>query len=121
MDALIREQRWDDAQRALDEANALVQRYDERLYYPELLLQQATVAAARGDRTRARHCRETAVHEARASAALYAEIKAHIALVEGDASTPADVDALRDAYARLTESFDTPVTRRARALLDARA
>jgi hypothetical protein len=109
--------RWDDAQAALDEADAYVERLGERLFVAELRLLEARVALGRGDPTRARRVLEAALPEVREKQALGAELKLLVALAELPKATKKELACLRAAYDRLTEGFDTPLAHRARELL----
>ncbi|MCW5635154.1 MAG: AAA family ATPase [Rubrivivax sp.] len=117
-EALLMQSLWDEAEATLDEAQVLVDRFEERLWVTELLLQRARVAAGRGDAAGERRHVLEALAEARRAAAPGAGLKAAVALASlGDASA-ADRETLREAYAQVTEGLDIPVCARARALLD---
>jgi DNA-binding winged helix-turn-helix (wHTH) protein len=122
VEAFIWEQRWDEALAALADADAIAARFGERLMVPKLRLLEARIAAARGDRSTARRALEAALHEARSTGALFSELRIALAPVaEWSDRTPSDVEALRAAYARMTEGLDTVICTRARAALAAAA
>jgi DNA-binding winged helix-turn-helix (wHTH) protein/tetratricopeptide (TPR) repeat protein len=116
-EAALLDDRYDAAQRHIDDALALSARIGEEGMLCDLLLLQARIAAARGEGDAARAWRERALAAARAEDALGWEINALVANAENPERTPADIAALAAAYARLTEGFDTFVAARARALL----
>jgi DNA-binding winged helix-turn-helix (wHTH) protein/tetratricopeptide (TPR) repeat protein len=118
-EALILQRRWDEAQATIDEANAVVERFGERLYVTELRLLQAQVAAGCGDEAGERREMEAALGEARSAGALGAELRASVALAERAERTSEDLANLRAVHARVSEGFDTPLVLRARKLLDA--
>jgi hypothetical protein len=117
VEAQLDEGRFDEAQSTLDEAMAIVQRFGERIYEPELLLLQARTHAGRGDSARARRAMETARDVARELGAPASELKALVALAEEPNASAADLAALRAARARFTEGFDAPACVRASELL----
>jgi tetratricopeptide (TPR) repeat protein len=116
-EALVLEQRWDEAEAALAEATAHAERFDERSFATEHALLGARIADGRGNRTLARELRVSAVETARRRHALWSELKARLALAAAADATPADVAALRATYASVAEGLDTRVCERARGLL----
>ena len=70
-EALIAAGDFDAAQAQLDEAFALVERHDERIYLPQLRLIEAAIARHRGDPDRAGGAIRSAIEEARAQGALW--------------------------------------------------
>jgi hypothetical protein len=120
-EGLVLAKRWDDAQAALDEANAYVERLGERLVVTELRVLEARIAVGRGDVAGARRILQAAVREPRESGALGAELKALLALAELPKATKRDRDALREGYGRLTEGFETRMARRIREQLSIEA
>ncbi|MBI5716893.1 MAG: AAA family ATPase [Burkholderiales bacterium] len=121
VEGLVALRRWDEAQKVLERAIDLVERFGERLWMTELLLLRARIEAGRGDGDGERRAIEAALREARAAGALGAELRAAVALAERAARTAADLATLRQVHARVTEGFDTPLWARASALLDGAA
>jgi DNA-binding winged helix-turn-helix (wHTH) protein/tetratricopeptide (TPR) repeat protein len=117
-EAALLDDQLDIAQRLIDDALTLSARISERGMLGDLLLMQARIAAARGDRDAARAWRERALAAAHAEEALGWEINTLVASAEDPERTPADLAALAACYARLTEGRDTLVAARARALLE---
>jgi hypothetical protein len=92
----------------------------DREYLPQLLLLDARIADALGERDRAREAMRQAIAEARSQEAPWLEMIALSALCERKDATAKDFAALRHLVDRLTEGLDTPPVAKARALLAAR-
>ena len=120
-EALIAAGDFDAAQAQLDEALALVERHDERIYLPQLRLIEAAIARHRSDPDRADGAIRSAIEEARAQGAPWSELLALVDLVEHAEPAADELAALAALVARLDEAQDTPVAIRARALLAGQA
>lgn len=116
-EALILASDWDAAQNQLNEALQLAERLSERAYLPQLLLLQARIDLAQNKPEAARTMMHAAVYEAREQQALWQELTALVALCEIDDPASEDFEALRVAYARLTEGVDTSLATKVRKLL----
>lgn len=79
-EALIVEERWQEAEVMLSEALRLVERLGEKTVLTELLILKARIAAGRGDSKAARHAIEEALGAARAEDALGCERKVLLAM-----------------------------------------
>ena len=119
-EALVRAGDWPAARKQLDEAMERASAIGEREYLPRLLLLDARIADALGERDRAREAVRQAIAEARSQEAPWLEMIALSALCERDDATAEDFAALRHVVDQLTEGLDTPPVARARALLAAR-
>lgn len=116
-EALMAAGDFDAAQAQLDEALALVEVHDERIYLPQLRLIEAAIARQRSDTDRASGAIRGAIEEARAQGASWSELLALVDLVEHAEPAAGEVAALAALVARLDEAQDTTVAIRARALL----
>ena len=116
-EAVISAGDFDAAQAQLDEALALVERHDERIYLPQLRLIDAAIARHQSDPDRADGAIRSAIEEARAQGAAWSELLALVDLVEHAEPAADDLAALDALVARLDEAQDMPVAIRARALL----
>jgi ATP/maltotriose-dependent transcriptional regulator MalT len=105
------------AQAALNEALAAVQKYSERIYLAPLLLTQAAIARARGERADSETAIRRAVAEARTQEASWFELRALLDLCETGAATDTDRRALAAVLERLPDAADTEAASRSRALL----
>jgi tetratricopeptide (TPR) repeat protein len=119
-EALARAEDWPAARRELDEAMHCADAIGERQYMTQLLLLDARIAEALGERDRARESVRKAIVEARAQEALWFELVSLSALCERTDATAKDFAELRRVVDQLTEGPDTPPVQRARALLKAR-
>ena len=119
-EALARAGDWVAARRELDEAMQCASATGGREYLTQLLLLDARIADALGERDRAREAIRQAIAEARSQEAPWLEMIALSALCEREDATGQDFAALRHVVDRLTEGLDTPPLARARALLEAR-
>jgi hypothetical protein len=116
-EAAIAGRDWAAARAHVDEALALAQRLGERGRVPDLLLLQGRIALGEGQRDAARSAMHTSLAEARAQEALGFELAALVGLCELDEAQPEELDALRDACARIEEGLDTALVGRAQELL----
>ena len=120
-EASILGRRFDDAQRAIEEAHAEMPVTGERVHEPELWRLEATLHIARGDTTAALASLARAISAARAGGALSFELRAATTLAEVLLSTGQRDEArstLEPVLARMTEGFGTPDLVRARATLE---
>ena len=118
-EALARAGDWVAARRELDEAMQCASAIGGREYLPQLLLLDARVADALGERDRAREAMRQAIAEARSQEAPWLEMIALSALCERDDATAEDFAALAQVVNQITEGLDTAPVARARALLKA--
>jgi len=109
---------WDAAQHELDNALEVANRIGERVYLPQLLVMQAAIARARGDRAAANAAIRRAIAEARAQEAPWLELMALIELCDCHGATAKDRRALAALVDQLPEAAATAAVARARALLD---
>ena len=84
-----------------------------------MLLLDARIADALGERDRAREAMRQAIAEARTQEAPWLEMLALSALCERDGATPEDFAALAQVVNQFTEGLDTAPVARARASLKA--
>ena len=106
------------AEEQLRQALEIVNTYGERIYLPQLLLTEASIARARGQRADADASIRRAIAEARAQGALWLELLALTELCEDATAAVDDHHALGALVARLSEGSDTPAISRAKALLE---
>jgi DNA-binding winged helix-turn-helix (wHTH) protein/tetratricopeptide (TPR) repeat protein len=111
---------WRAARRELDEAMRCADAIGERQYLTQLLLLDARIAEALGERERAGESMRKAITESRAQGASWLELLALSALCERPDASAKDFAELRRLVDRLTEGLGTPPVERARALLQAR-
>ncbi len=116
-EALAEAGRWKEAKEKVLESLAFARERNERLLLPEHSLILARLERALGNVESARKALVEGRDEARAQRALMPELKALVALAELPDRTGADLEALENAYARVTEGFDVPACVRARAIL----
>jgi hypothetical protein len=109
---------WDGAQRELDGALQFANARGERVYLPQLLLMQAALARARGERDAPQAAIRRAIAEAEAQQAPWLELMARIELCDRAGATDKERRALTALIDRLPEARDTAAVARARALLD---
>jgi DNA-binding winged helix-turn-helix (wHTH) protein/tetratricopeptide (TPR) repeat protein len=118
-EALVLARDWDAAEREIEAALDMDRRFGERHYVPQLLLLRSSIAAARGERNRARELATAAHDEASAQEALWSRIVALLFLCEQDDARPADYEALATACTRVEGGARTSVMQRANAVLRA--
>ncbi len=117
-EALMLDGDWDGAQHELEDALQVANTQGERVYLPQLLVMQAAIARARGDRKAADAAIRRAIAEARAQEAPWLELLALIELCDHHSATAKDRHALAALVDQLPEARDTAAVERARALLD---
>jgi DNA-binding winged helix-turn-helix (wHTH) protein/tetratricopeptide (TPR) repeat protein len=108
-----------EAERAMDEAMALVEHLDERGIIEALYVRQSRIVAPRGDDAVLR-CLEQGLLAARLEDSVGAELLVRVEIAARERRTSEDLDALAAVYERAVGARDTPVAERARALLAAR-
>jgi hypothetical protein len=116
-EALLAAGRWSDALRHVSEGLQLAHRLGERLRIPDLLLLQGRAELGQGGIDAAHAAMRASLNEARAQHAPGLELAALVALCELDAPAVDDLDALKAAYAQVTEGLDTKLVKRARDLI----
>jgi hypothetical protein len=105
------------AQAQIDEAMAVVDRYGERIYLPQLLLTEAAIARAGHRPAVADETIRRAIAESRAQGGRWLELISSVALVESGGASQGDRDALAAIVVQLPETGATSAGRRARELL----
>ena len=105
------------AQKYLDQARELGQRFGERILFNYHFMLQSRVDLGRGDVAAARRSLEDGVKEARAQGSLWMEIRLVGLLCELPDVTKQDLAELKKVYERLPEGFSTAVVSRAREVL----
>jgi class 3 adenylate cyclase/tetratricopeptide (TPR) repeat protein len=118
--ALLRVQRWDDAAGALEKAEAIVSRFGETWYLPELWRLKGYVAQQRGDRGAAEDLLRRAVDMARRQNARFWELRAATALgrlLLDDGEDEQAVGVVKPVHEWFREGLDTEHLQTARALL----
>lgn len=116
VEALLLAGDCDEAQRQLEQALQIVNTYGERVYLPQLLLFEASIARARGQASAALDRVRDAIAEARAQEAPWLELVALIELCEHGGATAKERRALEALVDALPEAGDTALVARARAL-----
>jgi hypothetical protein len=116
-EALLRADDLLGAQAQIDEAMAVVDRYGERIYLPQLFLTQAAIARAGNRHAVADENIRRAIAESRAQGARWLELVASVELAESGGASQRDRDALADIVAQVPETGATNAGRRARALI----
>jgi DNA-binding winged helix-turn-helix (wHTH) protein/tetratricopeptide (TPR) repeat protein len=111
--------RHDEAEQAIDEALALVERLDERGMIELLLVRKSRIVARHGDEAVMR-CLEEGLRAARVEDSAGGELLVRLEIAARTRCTADDLDALAASYERAPEWHDTPVAARARELLAAR-
>ncbi len=111
---------WSQAQAQLDAAMELAQRLGERVYLTQMLLLKARIALAQGDTAAARAAMQVGLKEARDQQSVWLELTVLVAQCELPDAGRADIEALREARAELSEGFDTALVARADDLLHQR-
>jgi DNA-binding winged helix-turn-helix (wHTH) protein/tetratricopeptide (TPR) repeat protein len=117
VEALLLAGDLDEAQRQLEQAKAIAEKYGERVYLPQLLLFEASIARARGQGSAAIDLLRTAVAEAHAQEAYWLELAALVDLCEHGGAAAKDRRALAVLVDALPQARDTALMARARALL----
>jgi tetratricopeptide (TPR) repeat protein len=117
-EALVLHGDLDGAEEQLRQALGVVDTYGERIYLPQLLLTQAAIARARGQRADAAATIRRALTEARAQGARWLELLALTELCEHTTATIAESSALRGLVEQVGEAIDTPALARARSFVD---
>jgi tetratricopeptide (TPR) repeat protein len=112
---------WAAARNQVAEAMQCAESAGDRSCRPRLLVLEARVADALGERHRAHDALLEAIAEAHTQEAAWLELLAHLALCERRDVTVAELAALREVVEGLTEGLDTPVVARAKALVSRRA
>jgi hypothetical protein len=112
---------WPAARKQIEEARQTAEAAGDRSCLPRLLMLEARVADALGERRRARDSLREAVAEARMQEAAGLELEARSALCERDDATAVELAALRQLVEGLSEGSDAPPVARARALVSGRA
>jgi hypothetical protein len=117
-EALILQGDLDGAEQQLEQAFAIVSRYGERIYLPQLLLVQGAVARTRGKAAAADASVRRAVEESRAQQAPWLEMLALTDLSASSTAKSGDRRALGALVAELAEASDAPAYARAKAVLE---
>jgi DNA-binding winged helix-turn-helix (wHTH) protein/tetratricopeptide (TPR) repeat protein len=112
---------WAAARKEIAEAMQCAEATGDRSCRPRLLMLEARIADALGERRRAHDALLEAVTEARTQEAAWLELLACLALCERGDATVVELAALREVVEGLTEGLDMPVVERARALVSRRA
>ena len=108
---------WDTAQKYLDQARELGQRFGERILFNYHFMLQSRIDLGRGDVAAARRSLEDGMKEARAQGSMWMEIRLVGLLCELPDVSRQDLAELKKVYERLPEGFSTAVVSRARELL----
>jgi len=116
-EALVLHGDWDAAEEQLRQAMEIVTTYGERVYLPQLLLIESSIARARGQQADADTSIRRAITEARAQGALWLELVALTELCAHAAATGEDRRTLSVLVERLGEARDTTAFARAGALV----
>jgi ATP/maltotriose-dependent transcriptional regulator MalT len=116
-EALLLAGDWDAAGDQLEEALQVARTHGERVYLTQLLLMQAAIARARGDRAAASTSIRRALKEARAQEAAWLELIALLELCDGGDAQTQDRTELAALLDKLPQARDTSVAVRARRLL----
>jgi tetratricopeptide (TPR) repeat protein len=119
-EALAAAEDWSQAERELDQAMQLAQRFGERLYLTEMWLLRARIARARGDTKTARNALVAALQEARDQGSIWLELAVRVAQCEAPGATRQDFEVLKQVRAQLKEGADTALLQSADKLLQSR-
>jgi DNA-binding winged helix-turn-helix (wHTH) protein/tetratricopeptide (TPR) repeat protein len=117
VEALLLAGNHEEAQRQLEQALQIANNYGERVYLPQLLLFEASIARARGQASAALDRVHAAIAEARAQEAPWLELAALVELCEHPGATAKERRALAALVDALPQARDTALMARARALL----
>jgi DNA-binding winged helix-turn-helix (wHTH) protein/tetratricopeptide (TPR) repeat protein len=117
VEALLLAGNHDEAQRQLEQALEIADKYGERVYLPQLLLFKANIARAKDQPAAASELVRDAVAEARAQEAPWLELIALVELCEHGVARSQDHQALAALVDSLTDARDTVALARARVLL----
>ena len=117
-EALFRQGDFGGAEEQLAQAFAVVERYGERIYVPQLLLLKAAIAHGRGELAAVDVALRRALEESRSQGAPWLELLALTDLCKRSTATVDDRRALRAVLEQLREGTDTASYVRARALVD---
>ena len=116
-EALVLHGDLDGAEEQLRQALEIVNNCGERIYLPQLLLIDASIARARDQRARALESMQRAITEAREQGASWLELLALTDFCEHASAAVVEHRALDELVPRLTQGVDAPVLARARAVL----
>ncbi|GIL05406.1 MAG: adenylate/guanylate cyclase domain-containing protein [Betaproteobacteria bacterium] len=117
-EALVLAGEWDAAQRQLEEAFEIVERYGERVYLPQLLLTEAAIARGRGQRSAAAVSLRRALAEARTQEARWLELLVLTELCQSGGASAKERQALATLLQQLPEARNTAVLKKRGALPD---
>jgi DNA-binding winged helix-turn-helix (wHTH) protein/tetratricopeptide (TPR) repeat protein len=117
VEAAVLAKDWDTAQKYLDQARELAQRFGERILFNYHFLLQSFIDRGREDFAAARRSLRDGIKEARAQGSIWMEIRLLASLCELPDVSKEDLAELKEVYARLPEGFSTAVVSRARELL----
>jgi hypothetical protein len=117
IEARVIEQNWDAAESELQEALAVANKRDERVYLPQLYLLQAAMARAHGKPAESGRSIRQAIEEARAQQSPWHELIAITELCEHKHATAEDRRTLTALVEQLPEAAGTPALEKARACL----
>jgi ATP/maltotriose-dependent transcriptional regulator MalT len=116
-EALVLQGDWSGAEQQLRQALETANVHGERIYLPQLLLTEASIARARGQQTNADASIRRAIMEARAQGALWLELLALTEFCEHATATAEDHRTLGALVERLSEARDTTALARAKAVV----
>lgn len=116
-EALAAAQDWSQAERELDEAMRLAQRFSERLYLTQMWLLRARIARARGDTKMARDALTAALQEAHDQGSIWLELAVRVAQCEAPGATRKDFQELKQIRAQLKGGANTTLLQSADKLL----
>jgi tetratricopeptide (TPR) repeat protein len=120
-EALVLAGDWTAARQQIVDAMQSAEAAGDRNCLPRLLMLEARVADALGERRQARDSLHKAVAEARTQHAAWLELLARLALCERGDATVVELAALGEVVNGLMEGLDTAPAARARALVSRRA
>jgi DNA-binding winged helix-turn-helix (wHTH) protein/tetratricopeptide (TPR) repeat protein len=110
----------DGADEQLRQALEIVNNFGERIYLPQLLLLEASIARARGLRDRADASAQRAITEARAQSAPWLELLALTDFCEHSTANVVEHRALEELVTRMSQGVDAPALTRAKTVLELR-
>jgi len=117
-EALVLHGDLDGAEEQLRQALEIVNNFGERIYLPQLLLIDATIARERGQPARADDSTQRAITEARAQGAPWLELLALTDFCEHASAAADEHRALEELIIRMSQGVDAPVLTRARTVLE---